>query len=1117
MKNVRHFAWGTAIVMMLSAGVITATPVAAVAAEQVVDVTTFGADKTGATDSAAAVKAAIRHAKTLSGAVRISFPTGTYSLYPENAEKRELYMSNTVGALPEYRDKSLAILLEGMRDVVVDGNDSVFTLHGLQTAFAAIDSSRVRFEDFTFDYVTPKSIDVTVAETGVAGGKGYRIVTVPTGTLYSVAGNQINWRGENKPGTTTPYWTSVNGMSYSQTKDPAQGIAYRGGNPIFSGVSAITDLGGNRIRIEYTSSTQPGDKGLVYQLHEGSRDTAAAFFWQSEDIVVHNVDARYLHGFGYLGQFSRNFTLEDSSFATPTGGGRHTAAIADMLQMSGMSGTVTVRNTVFDGAHDDAINIHGTYMQVVGRSADNKTLTLQYQHSQTSGFPQFYKGNEVEIVSRGSMVPVAGLTPVVVSATGPSGRDHNGSLTQIQVTFDRVIPTTITNNDFVVENTTYTPTVLIEKNTFRNIPTRAILVSSRKPVMIKENNFIAPQMSSIFISSDAAGWFESGPSKDVTIRDNVFTRPTTSAPVIFIEPTNPTISTTAPVNQNIKVLNNEFLMGNGQLWNSKSAQGITFSGNKVKRADRDTALALSVATTCPAVGSQFAASATPPGSSFSSSLYVLRGTAGVAISNNTYDPGFNRRIDLSDGTAASDVSVSGESSTIGQNSVVPWAAATYVSGNAGIVAVQSDGSLKAVAAGTTTVRAQVQTANGPLLSPPVTIVVGGTTGCAGTPQFVPGWSVVRDVAADRRFTSGGGLALTPHNGFLWGNQNNATTVVVRNGGAGTGTGSVKMTGRTTAGYAEAGLVLYAGDDNYIALQRKHNNGSPTITVVTEFNGIPEESRRVTDPTATSVWFRLRPVSTGVYAAEYSTDGTTYTQVGSNISVPSGALANAHFGVLAAVEGSTAHGDFTFDTFTENGAVVPFSVAQFAPGWSVVRDVAADRRFTSSGGLALTPHNGFLWGNQNSANTVVVRSGGPGTGTGSVKMTGRTTARYAEAGLLLYAGDDNYIALQRKHNNGSPTITVVTEFNGIPEESRRVTDPTATSVWFRLRPVSAGVYAAEYSTDGTTYTQVGSTISVPSGALTNAHFGVLAAVDGTTAHGDFTFETFTENGAVVPFQ
>ncbi|MFG2630708.1 glycosyl hydrolase family 28-related protein [Streptomyces sp. NPDC048473] len=149
-------------------GALLAVPLPAQAqpTETVVDVTTFGADPTGDSDSAAAVAKALRQAKTVKGPVRVLFPRGTYQIYPEQAEKRELYLSNTVGADQRYRDKRIGILVEDMRDVTIDGGGSHLQFHGLMTTFAAIRSKNVSVRDFSFDVTAPKVIDAAVSETG---------------------------------------------------------------------------------------------------------------------------------------------------------------------------------------------------------------------------------------------------------------------------------------------------------------------------------------------------------------------------------------------------------------------------------------------------------------------------------------------------------------------------------------------------------------------------------------------------------------------------------------------------------------------------------------------------------------------------------------------------------------------------------------------------------------------------------------------------------------------------------------------------------------------------------------------------------------------------------------
>ncbi len=172
---------------------------------------------------------------------------------------------------------------------------------------------------------------------------------------------------------------------------------------------------------------------------------------------------------------------------------------------------------------------------------------------------------------------------MVTAVDGPSGRDHTKSLTTMTVTFDRPLPDALEIRGTVVENITWTPTVVISGNTFRNVPTRGVLVTTRKPVVITGNRFEAMSMASIFISSDAYQWYESGPVTDVTIRDNHFTRPT--SPVILIEPTNQVVDPANPVHQGIAIVENTFDIDDVTIVDAKSVAGLRFTGNTVTRLD----------------------------------------------------------------------------------------------------------------------------------------------------------------------------------------------------------------------------------------------------------------------------------------------------------------------------------------------------------------------------------------------------------------------------------------------------------------------------------------------------------------------------------------------------
>jgi len=580
----------------------------------VVEVDSFGADPTGRTDSAPAVVAALRHAKALHRPVRIVFSKGTYQLYPEHAETRELYVSNTVGADQRYRNKTIGLLVEDMQDVTIDGRGAELIYHGLQMAFASIRSTNVTFTNFSFDYAAPKVIDAKVTETGVTGGHAWCVLSIPAGSPYRVDGTHITWLGETSPATGQPYWSGVDALEYTQIHDPTAQRTWRADNPLFRDVAAVTDLGRRRIRIDYATATPPSDAGLVYQMRLIEREEPGAFIWESKNVTMRSMNAYYLQQFGVLGQFSENITIDKVNFAPDPRTGRSTSSSADHVNLSGVTGEVTITGNVFDGPHDDPINIHGTYLQVIGKPGPD-TLTLAYDHPQTAGFPQFYPGNEVEFVDKRTMAPLPGGPAVVTAVDGPSGTDHAKPLTTMTVTFSRPVPAEVEIGGTVAENVTYTPTVVISGNVFRNVPTRGVLVTTREPVVITDNRFDGMSMASIYISSDASYWYESGPVTDVTIRGNSFTRP--SGPVIFVEPTNQVLDPANPVHRNISVEGNTFDIGDVTVVDAKSVDGFTFAGNTVRRLDK------------------------PEHPPYASPLFVFRGSSGIVVAPNHYDQGLN--------------------------------------------------------------------------------------------------------------------------------------------------------------------------------------------------------------------------------------------------------------------------------------------------------------------------------------------------------------------------------------------------------------------------------------------------------------------------------------------
>jgi hypothetical protein len=130
----------------------------------------------------------------------------------------------------------------------------------------------------------------------------------------------------------------------------------------------------------------------------------------------------------------------------------------------------------------------------------------------------------------------------------------------------------------VVENITCTPKVWIHNDTITRIPTRGILITTRRRSVIKDNVINHTYMSGVLVSDDAASWYESGEVTDLKIDNNTFLD--CGEPVINIHPENTQPGPDA-VHKNIRILNNTFYLKDRMALSAKSTNNINFTANRI--------------------------------------------------------------------------------------------------------------------------------------------------------------------------------------------------------------------------------------------------------------------------------------------------------------------------------------------------------------------------------------------------------------------------------------------------------------------------------------------------------------------------------------------------------
>lgn len=900
----------------------------------VIDVTQYGADPTGVKDSAEGIQAAIEAAKEVNGPVVLDFPKGEYQIYPDHAQKRELYISNTLsrnnGDRGTYKMKNIGILLENMENVTLEGNQSSLIFHGKMMMFSTIGCKNIRIQNFDTDFQVPSVVSVTAEK--VEGNTA--ILYVPECYNYSVSGTTVTWSSDVSPYTGQAYWSYTNNVGHVQGFDMTTATLTTSGDKFFNNVQSMEKLDGHRLKVTYNSA--PSFKaGYGQQMRRTTRDHSAAFFWESDGVTMQHVELHFLHAFGVVGQLSKNITLDDVNFRNYEGSGRTGVGSADFVQMSGCGGTIRIVNSTFEDPQDDPINIHGTFLQVTERISDNK-FKVHYQHHETSGFPNYYVGDEVEFVSKGTLLPIDGAKAKVTGVVGPDG--HGGTmvagngdkadasktdLDTIIVTLDTNMPSSVSANAAALENVTYTPSVEIENNVFREMPVRGILVTTRKPVVIRNNEFDNVAGAAVYISDDVNSWYESGHDEDVLIEGNVFRRcgvnQSSYSAFIQFDPTNN--GAAEPVHKNVRIKDNTFYFTNGtsNIINAKSVNGLTFTGNKVLRFSVNEKA--NPAKTTLAIGESVAMNVSAvEGANINA--FTFNGCRNVNISDNIYDKGVTRRVNITN-MQNSEVKIGeNEGVSIGSGTQ-PASEMIYVSSDPEVVRVDGTGHVTGLKKGTATVTAYELVGGRKFQADPVTFTVTDqSTGTVTAVKVLAKDLTVKNPSDGGYSVSGDSVTIKAMGQGLWATQT-ANNVIVSgenvNRGDGTFTAIVKMSGKTVNNWDEAGLFIYKDDDNYVAVERKHGTNSPKVHVVTEANGSANEDQNTENPNAEAIWLKLEK-SGNTFTGYYSVDKENWTKAGNSIT--NDKIGNSFGVALVAGTGNSTKGTaFTFSDLEINGKAV----------------------------------------------------------------------------------------------------------------------------------------------------------------------------------------------------
>lgn len=436
----------------------------------------------------------------------LQFEKDTYYFNDEFASEIALCIANH----GENGFKRTVFLLEDMKDFTIDGGGSHFVFGSVMNMITALDCKNIVLKNFTVSMPVapyPEGRVISSSENYFDVKFNYysELITenddllIPNGNSFESAICNIEFDGETHE------------IQYG-TGDNTAGVPLR--------TLKKEKIAPNTIR--FFDSPRIPKSGNILALMIGRRHVSGLFFDNCENVHISNVTIHSCVGIGIMAQRCHNFTISDCLVTAEKR--KYVSTGADATHFVSCTGKITVENCLFEHMLDDALNVHGVYVKI--HKTEKGKATIKYCNSSTTGVKLFKVGDKVCQMDQHTLIPNKEATIIGV-------REINNEFTEL--IFDEEIEFT---KDYVIENLTAYPELLLKNCKIQNNRARGVLIATRKQCVI-EGCYFHTGGSAIVLECDGSFWYESGAVMDLTIQNNSFDNckhATWGEGVIFIPP-----------------------------------------------------------------------------------------------------------------------------------------------------------------------------------------------------------------------------------------------------------------------------------------------------------------------------------------------------------------------------------------------------------------------------------------------------------------------------------------------------------------------------------------------------------------------------------------------------
>ena len=237
------------------------------------------------------------------------------------------------------------------------------------------------------------------------------------------------------------------------------------------------------------------------------RDVSSCFVIRSKDTHLENVRIINGAGMGILGMYSENITLRGVKYCFDGRSHGISTNAADAVHLISCFGKVEIINSIFEGMHDDALNIHGNYYTVdsVSGNVIHAKLGTDIQESPgvNAHYKMFGKGDTLAIYRGSTNLSKKTLTVEQTVVTGDFTADIYcyGDTSEI-------------NSGDTIENLSVQADLRIKNCRFGKAGTH-LRLQTRGKVLIED----CECSLKIALTGDKNYWYEGSPINDLTIRN----------------------------------------------------------------------------------------------------------------------------------------------------------------------------------------------------------------------------------------------------------------------------------------------------------------------------------------------------------------------------------------------------------------------------------------------------------------------------------------------------------------------------------------------------------------------------------------------------------------------